>query len=274
MGPTTYRGTRKFTHVLHGFSQTRALEETRDAEPPEQDICTLEPPEESPRNGKPHEEVWSIPFDERDPKKVFKIDTLLGVEHEAMLIRVLQEYCCIFAWEPKDIPGVNPSISIHRLCVDPHYKPVKHKKRTFSEEKGEAIREEVGKLLGANAIRKLLFPTWLAKVVLVPKPNGPWRMCSPTSPASTKLARRTATHCPILRDWWTQAQSRERYDHEANLRLNPDKCVFGLTSGNFLGYMISQRRIEPNPKNIEAVEAMESPQMQKYRLTGRIAALM
>ncbi|GAA0186424.1 hypothetical protein LIER_33712 [Lithospermum erythrorhizon] len=76
------------------------------------------------------------------------------------------------------MPGVDPAMSVHWLYVDPHYKPVNKKKRTFSEEKGEAIHEEVDKLLGENAIRELLFPTWLVNMVLVPKPNGTWQMCS------------------------------------------------------------------------------------------------
>ncbi|GAA0170814.1 hypothetical protein LIER_24995 [Lithospermum erythrorhizon] len=37
--------------------------------------------------------------------------------------------------------GVDPSVSVRRLNVDPYYKPVQQKKRTFSKEKGEAIRE-------------------------------------------------------------------------------------------------------------------------------------
>ncbi|GAA0170915.1 hypothetical protein LIER_25073 [Lithospermum erythrorhizon] len=82
-------------------------------------------------------------------------------------------------------------------------------------------------------------------------------------------------------------KSKEAADHEANLResfdnlrkynlrLNPDKCVFGETFGKFLGYMISQRGIEPNPEKIEALQAMQSPRTQKeaQRLKGRIAAL-
>ncbi|GAA0184181.1 hypothetical protein LIER_31469 [Lithospermum erythrorhizon] len=46
------------------------------------------------------------------------------------------------------------------------------------EEKGKAIREEVDKVVRANIIQELLFPTWLANVVLVPKPNGMWRLCT------------------------------------------------------------------------------------------------
>ncbi|GAA0165051.1 hypothetical protein LIER_20551 [Lithospermum erythrorhizon] len=33
-------------------------------------------------------------------------------------------------------------------------------------------------LLGADSIKKLLFPTWLANVVVIPKPNGTWRICT------------------------------------------------------------------------------------------------
>ncbi|GAA0144969.1 hypothetical protein LIER_36046 [Lithospermum erythrorhizon] len=76
------------------------------------------------------------------------------------------------------MPGVDPGVLVHRLYVDPHYKPIKQKKWTFSEEKEEAIREEVDKLLGENAIRELLFPTWLTNVVLVLKPNETSWMCT------------------------------------------------------------------------------------------------
>ncbi|GAA0155039.1 hypothetical protein LIER_12862 [Lithospermum erythrorhizon] len=78
-------------------------------------------------------------------------------------------------------PGVLGHICLgdyHQSYVDPHYKPIQQKKRTFSEEKGEAILEEMNKLLGTDAIRELAFPTWLDNVVLVPKPNGTWRMCA------------------------------------------------------------------------------------------------
>ena len=31
-----------------------------------------------------------------------------------------------------------------------------------------------------------------------------------------------------------------------NMKLNPNKCVFGVTIGKFLGFMVSQRGIEVN----------------------------
>ncbi|GAA0163164.1 hypothetical protein LIER_19101 [Lithospermum erythrorhizon] len=141
---------------------TRKLEETKD-----RNVCTLQVLEESPKKGKPHEEIWSVPFDENNPAKVFRIDTTMGAEHEAMLIRVIREYHYIFAWEPTDMSRVDPYVAVHQLYVDPHYKPIKRKKRTFSGDKDEAIWEEVDKLLGVNAILELLFPTWLENVVIV-----------------------------------------------------------------------------------------------------------
>ena len=35
-----------------------------------------------------------------------------------------------------------------------------------------------------------------------------------------------------------------------NMKLNPNKCVFGVTVRKFLGFMVSQRGIEVNPKKI------------------------
>lgn len=31
-----------------------------------------------------------------------------------------------------------------------------------------------------------------------------------------------------------------------NMKLNPAKCVFGVSAGKFLGFMVTQRRIEVN----------------------------
>ena len=32
------------------------------------------------------------------------------------------------------------------------------------------------------------------------------------------------------------------------IKLNPTKCVFGVSSGKFLGYMVNERGIEANPE--------------------------
>jgi len=59
------------------------------------------------------------------------------------------------------------------------------------------------------------------------------------------------------------------------MKLNPAKCAFGVSSGKFLGFMVSQRGIKANPDKVSAVLGMQSPQTTKQlqQLTGRIAAL-
>ena len=59
------------------------------------------------------------------------------------------------------------------------------------------------------------------------------------------------------------------------MKLNPSKCVFGVVSGKFLGFMVSQRGIEANPEKVQAIINMVSPKTIKevQKLTGRIAAL-
>ena len=39
-----------------------------------------------------------------------------------------------------------------------------------------------------------------------------------------------------------------------NLKLNPEKCVFGVPFGKLLGFFVSHRGIEANPDKIKAIE--------------------
>jgi hypothetical protein len=43
------------------------------------------------------------------------------------------------------------------------------------------------------------------------------------------------------------------------MKLNLEKCTFGVPAGQLLGYIISQRGIEANPSKIKAIEALEPP---------------
>jgi hypothetical protein len=58
-------------------------------------------------------------------------------------------------------------------------------------------------------------------------------------------------------------------------KLNPDKCVFGVSVGKLLGFLVSHRGIEANLEKIKAIEAMRLPARIKdvQKLTGSLAAL-
>ena len=47
------------------------------------------------------------------------------------------------------------------------------------------------------------------------------------------------------------------------MKLIPSRCAFGVASGKFLGFMVSQRGIEANPEKVRAILDMTSPKTVK-----------
>jgi hypothetical protein len=59
------------------------------------------------------------------------------------------------------------------------------------------------------------------------------------------------------------------------LKLNPEKCIFGIRKGQLLGCMVPKRGIQANTQKIKALRRMQPPssRTEVQRLTGRIASL-
>src|ERR1043165_1590409 len=47
------------------------------------------------------------------------------------------------------------------------------------------------------------------------------------------------------------------------LRLNPNKCTFGVQSGKLLGFVVSERGIEVDPAKVKAIQVMLEPRTEK-----------
>jgi hypothetical protein len=106
----------------------------------------------------------------------------IGVEvsqqEQAELLAFLNKNSDVFVWSTSDLVGVNRDIIEHRLQVNPSMKPKKQKLRKMSEEKVEAAKAEVQRLLDTGFIRNVAYPQLLANVVMVRKKNGKWWMCT------------------------------------------------------------------------------------------------
>jgi hypothetical protein len=63
--------------------------------------------------------------------------------------------------------------------------------------------------------------------------------------------------------------------HKFPMKLNTKKCVFGVFLRKLLGYMVSISGIVANPKRVEAIEQLRSPQTwcEIQKLAGMMAAL-
>jgi hypothetical protein len=60
-----------------------------------------------------------------------------------------------------------------------------------------------------------------------------------------------------------------------NIKLNPEKCVFGIPRGMLLGFIIFEHGIEANPEKISSITNIGPIQNLKgvQRVTGCLAAL-
>jgi hypothetical protein len=67
----------------------------------------------------------------------------------------------------------------HSLNVDPKATPKRQHLRRFADDRRDAIKKELTKLLAAGFIKEVFHPEWLANPVLVRKKNSnEWRMLS------------------------------------------------------------------------------------------------
>nr|XP_027083607.1 uncharacterized protein LOC113705903 [Coffea arabica] len=211
------------------------------------------------------------------------------------------------------MPGIPTDLAVHHLNVDPRFKPVKQKKRSFAPESNEVIKKEVGKLLESQIILKVYYPTWLANPVLgyhlikmIEEDREKTSFiteegiyCYRTMPFGLKNAG--VTYQRLVNKLFQNqiGRSMEVYVNdmivksrtdrqlvpdlreilgilrESRMRLNPKKCTFGVRSGRFLGFLVSRDRIRANSDMFQTIMDMAPPRSVKevQRLTGRMAAL-
>jgi hypothetical protein len=306
----------------------------------------------------------TVPLDPATPKQTVVISEDLTSQDEEKFISCLSRNKDIFVWSALDLVGVSRTVIEHGLGIDPSVRPKKQRLRKMSDEKMEAAKAEVHRLLKANFIEPIAYPTWLANVVMVQKKSGKWRMCidftslnkacpkdnfplpridkivdsaagcevmslldcfsgyhqiymKEEDKVSTSFITPFGTYCFIRmpgglknagstfsrltktvlesqvgRNIFTYVDnivvaSKNKEDYladlaetfanmrDARLRLNPEKCVFGVRQGKILGYLVSHRGIEANPTKIQAIINMTPPQSTRdvQRLTGKLAAL-
>jgi hypothetical protein len=76
------------------------------------------------------------------------------------------------------MPGVPRNLIEHSLNIDPKATPKRQHLRRFADDRRDAIKKELAKLLVAGFIREVFHPEWLTNPVLVRKKNSnKWRMC-------------------------------------------------------------------------------------------------
>uniref|UniRef100_A0A2N9FEI0 RNA-directed DNA polymerase n=1 Tax=Fagus sylvatica TaxID=28930 RepID=A0A2N9FEI0_FAGSY len=216
-----------------------------------------------------------------EPREV-KIGTRCAAEQKEALIALLREFHEIFAWSYQDMPGLDTDIVVHKIPLKPECKPVKastatDEARSHFEDQGRGGKAIEGRFpkhsnlfglgsqyspgaekgrkttnvvfsfmdgfSGYNQIKmaeedksKTAFITHWGTFVYDVMPFG-----LKNAGATYQRAMVTLFHDMIHHEI-------EKYQ----LRLNPNKCAFGVTSGKLLGFIVSGRGIEIDPAKLTA----------------------
>jgi hypothetical protein len=112
-----------------------------------------------------------------DPRPVF-ISKHLSTKSKEEYKKFLPENRDVFALSYEEMPGLDPSIAMHRLAMQKNYPPVKQGQRRYRPELLPQIEAEVDKLMAAGFIREIKYPTWVSRIVPMKKKNGQIRICA------------------------------------------------------------------------------------------------
>jgi hypothetical protein len=112
-----------------------------------------------------------VALDPRIPDRTICIGAEMSPEEQTKLLQFLDKNNDVFAWSTSDLEGVSREVIKHKLQVNSHAKLKKQKLHKMSEEKVEAGKVEVQRLLDAGFIREVIYLQWLANIVMVCKMN-------------------------------------------------------------------------------------------------------
>ncbi|RDY06039.1 hypothetical protein CR513_10035, partial [Mucuna pruriens] len=88
---------------------------------------------------------------------------------EDKLLQVLRQHKKTIGWKLSDLPGINPSICMHRISVEEVAKPKRQQQRRMNPTILDVVKKEVTKLLTVGIIYPISDSQWVSPVQVVPK---------------------------------------------------------------------------------------------------------
>ncbi|RDY13144.1 hypothetical protein CR513_01979, partial [Mucuna pruriens] len=90
-------------------------------------------------------------------------------EQEDKLLKVLSQHKKAIGWTLSDLPGINPSICMHRILMEEVTKPIRQQQRRMNPTILDMVKKEFTKLLVVGIIYPISDSQWMSLVQVVPK---------------------------------------------------------------------------------------------------------
>ncbi|CDW58845.1 Kelch 4 and F-box-like and Kelch 3 and RVT 1 doma in containing protein [Trichuris trichiura] len=207
---------------------------------------------------------------------------------------LLEEFSDVFKEDLGTYKGPNVT-----LPLDPEVLPIRRRARNVPLAIRPRIETEIKRLLKEEVLEPIANPKWSTPVVPVIKPSGDLPVDDASAEAQTIITHLAAfkvkrlrfgvsvapgifqqvmddllrsipgttvyfddvlvrgSMLPELRDWLRQVLQVLR---NTGLRARKEKCLFGVTSVDFLGYRIDASGIHPSKSRMEAIKSAPVPQ--------------
>nr|KYP48409.1 Retrovirus-related Pol polyprotein from transposon opus [Cajanus cajan] len=180
------------------------------------------------------------------------LGTVLSEQEKTAIGQVILDNRDLFAWHPSDMPGIDPDFLCHKLSISREARPIaqRHEEKTafITETANYCYRVMPFGLKNAGAtyqrLMNKIFQDQIGRCLEVYVDD-----------MVVKSEDVSAHMCDLAEVFRALRQHR--------MRLNPEKCVFGVSGGKFLGFMLSSRGIEANPDKCQAILEMKSPSTLK-----------
>ncbi|RDX63167.1 Retrovirus-related Pol polyprotein from transposon 17.6, partial [Mucuna pruriens] len=218
----------------------------------------------------------------------------LHQEQEDRLLNILRQHKKAIGWKLSDLPGINPSIYMHRILMEEEFKPIRKQQRRLNPKILDIVKKEVTKLLAAGIIYPISDSQWVSLVQVVPKKSGMTVIKNQQDELihiALEVQHKTTFTCPFgtfaysrmpfglcnapncvevfMDDFTVYAASFDaclenlskvlRRCIDTNLVLNFEKCHFMVIEGIMLGHLVSNRGIEVDKSKIDIISSLLNP---------------
>ncbi|KAL1363986.1 hypothetical protein AAHE18_03G185900 [Arachis hypogaea] len=223
------------------------------------------------------------------PRQTY-VSKMLSDDFKKEMVEILKEYCDCFAWDYEEIPGLSYELVEHQLPLKANVKPIKQPPKRFAPEVVQKIKEEIERLLKAKFIRTTRYNGKLRVCIdfrdlnsATPKDKYPIPIADMLIDSiggheilsfmdgysgyyqiyiAEEDVSKTAFRFPEHLENLKKAFERMR---KHKLKMSPLKCAFGVSVGNFLGFLVQKKGIEIDKNKAKAI-LMAPPPANKKQL--------